>query len=395
MQLKKFLYPIRSLILILILFLNCTQYTKYLPRPEEEVKDWIDNFARQKSFDYVYELKTRLVHIKGEGECIIGFGEHIRGIWESPESSYTFEYIGINDLEWAKIGRKWEESARGEESDIFAQIKRMFEFDKFEYLGSEKDFYSYQFKANVPFLEPQRWREMTGFLQISKKNFLPTIIWAGLPDSSVYWYVKISNINKEKKIIPPSIKILNYEITWDTLSITVNEAFKKLKQRLDLTSFEYQLEKKKNLIILKVPAYYQIADLQEILKPGNFICYGLTDNKSEAKRTVYLKDNPKKPLYVSLELFNSEDIKGCEVKFDHLHKPYITVKLKKHIDFPTKIAYELDGLVLGITTLDFSQKLNKISIYPEMTYRQINLLKGILIQPLFTLDIKLAFKGSE
>ncbi len=378
-----------------ILFLSCLQYTKYLPRPEEEVKNWVENFFHQKSFAYIYELKTRLVHINGKGKCIIGYGEDIRGIWESPESSYTFAYIGINDLEWTKIDREWKESARGEESDIFAQIKRMLEFDKFEYIGLKDNFYTYQFKANVPFLDPMRWREMIGFLMISKKNFLPAIIWAGLPDSSVYWYVRISNINKKKKITPPTIKSLDYKLIWDTTAIPISEAFKKIKTRLDLLDLQYRIEKRERAIILRMPSYYQIEDIREALTPGDFACYAVADNESGMERVVYLNEDPKKPLSISGKLFNSDDIKECEIGFDHQQKPYLTIKLKRRIDLPAKIAYELGGICIGITTLDIPKKLDKIIFYPEMAYLKMLRLKGIICEPLFPVDVKPVAERSE
>uniref|UniRef100_A0A7C4TIX9 Uncharacterized protein n=1 Tax=candidate division WOR-3 bacterium TaxID=2052148 RepID=A0A7C4TIX9_UNCW3 len=378
--------------LLLICFLSCLHYSKYIPNPERDIANWIKNFSYQKSLAYEYQLKTRFVEIKCAGKCRIGWGEYVKGVWEYPESSYHFEYIGIKDREWMKKGKEWEESARGEESDIFSQIERVMEFDKFEYLNSEGNFYYFRFKPNVPFLDPARRDEMVGFLWISKKTFLPEIIWAGLPDSSVWWRVKISDLNRSVKISPPLSRMIEYEVLFDSTGPEINQSIKMLKNRLGLLNVPFKLVKMGKKIILKFPSYYQIDDVKEMLGPGRFFAYNVADDKSGAIKSVYFANEPRKPIYVSKQVFGSDDVKSCEIKFDNLKRPFILIHLKRDSEFSKRVAFELNGSVVAITELDNPQKLNKIFLYPDMRYLQINLLKGFISQPLPEVEIKMIAK---
>ena len=138
---------------LLLLLINCVQYTKYIPDPEKDIDKWISNFHQQRSFSYQYKLETKSVYTEAKGVCVICRGEHICGIWSSPDSKLDFEYIGLGDIEYSKTKNRWQELARGDESNIFGQIERLLKFDKFEYIGSEKEFL-YRFKVNIPFLVP-------------------------------------------------------------------------------------------------------------------------------------------------------------------------------------------------------------------------------------------------
>lgn len=369
------------LLFSLLFLLNCVQYTKYIPDPEKDIKKWIDNFDLQRSFSYQYRLQTKTVYTEAQGDCVIGRGEHIHGMWHYSDSKLKFEYIGLGDIEYSKKNGKWQRSSRGEESNILAQIKRLLKFDKFEYIGSEKEFL-YRFKANIPFLAPGRWKEMVGFIKISKRYFLPEVIWAGLPDSSVYWEIKLSKYNKKKRIKSPVDDWNNYSL------IAAGDYLKRVKRRLKLIDIDYRIKKKGEDIIVTMPKQYTVEGIKTMFSSGILNVYGLTQRKDDATKIAYLKDNIKKPLFLTEKLLDQHDIKDAKIKFDEVSRSYIQISLKKKFILPSAIAFELDGTILGIATLDTLRKIDKIRLYTDMQYYDIQIIRASLLQSLPSIDIK-------
>ncbi|MEO0190506.1 MAG: hypothetical protein ABIL18_05955 [candidate division WOR-3 bacterium] len=226
---RKILYSIKILFCYLFI-VGCAPKFIYSPEPEKDVKEWVKNLSRQKSFSYKYQLKTAGAKISAQGDCIIGQAEHITGLWDYGDTITGFEYIGINDREWSKKDGKWLESIRGEESNLFAQIQRVLEFERYELLNVG-DRFLFRFNAVLPFLAPEKWREMVGYIGISRKLYLPEFIWVGLPDSSVYWQVEITNYNHKRIIKSPHTEFLSYQIIPDG-SLEYNFAIKKINADL-------------------------------------------------------------------------------------------------------------------------------------------------------------------
>lgn len=382
---------ILTLTYCLFSFLNCVQYTKYIPDPKKDIDQWVKNFEGQRSFSFKYEMKTKTTQVKSAGDCLIGWAEHSRGLWDYGGIKEEFEYIGLGDIEYEKRDKKWEMSSRGEEANIFAQIKRMLNFDKFEYLDLKEGF-NYRFKPNVPFLAPEQWEQMTGSLRISQKNFLPELIWAGLPDSSVYWQVKLSQFNRLKNINSPVNKWNDYLLTTDSL-FCLDKLRKIIKRRLSLIGVNYRLRKEDSLIMLTMPEQYKTEDIAELLTRGKVVVYGLTENQKEATKIGYLRDNPKQPLFFTTKIMEQHNIKDAKIKFDACLRPYILLLLSKRFSLPQTLCFEVDEVIVGIASLDKPQKMDKIVIYLDMGYYQTNILKASLIQPLPAINIKPIFKG--
>ena len=269
---------------LLLLMIKCLQYTKYIPDPEKDIDKWISNFHQQRSFSYQYKLETKSVYAEAKGDCVICRGEHICGIWSSPDSELNFEYIGLGDIEYSKTKNGWQELARGDESNIFGQIERLLKFDKFEYIGSEKEFL-YRFKVNIPFLVPNRRKEMVGLIKISKRDYLPKMIWAGLPDSSVYWEIELYNYNKKKRIKFPVKDWRSYSINGPGFSV---DYIKEIKRRLDLIDIDYRIKKRDNDVILTMPKYYNMEDIRIMLSNRILNVYGLVECKEDACKVSYL-----------------------------------------------------------------------------------------------------------
>lgn len=369
---------------LLLLLINCVQYTKYIPDPEKDIDKWISNFHQQRSFSYQYKLETKSVYTEAKGDCVICRGEHICGIWSSPDSKLYFEYIGLGDIEYSKTKNRWQELARGDESNIFGQIERLLKFDKFEYIGSEKEFL-YRFKVNIPFLVPSRRKEMVGLIKISKRNYLPKMIWAGLPDSSVYWEIELYNYNKKKRIKFPVKDWRSYSINGPGFSV---DYIKEIKRRLDLIDIDYRIKKRDNDVILTMPKYYNMEDIGIMLSNRILNVYGLVECKEDACKVGYLKGDINMPLFLSDKLLDQNDIKDAKIEFDAVSRPYIQISLKEKFVLPVKIAFEVDGVILGIATLDISKKMDRIKFYTDMQYYEMQILRASLLQSLPAIDCK-------
>jgi hypothetical protein len=367
-------------VLFSLWFMQCVPSITYIPDPEKDIDQWIKNFEQQRSFRYHHMLKTASVYTEARGECVIGRGEHIRGVWYSARAELPFEYIGLADIEYARDNGSWQIAPRGEQSDIFAQIQRLLTFDKFEYTGTDGGFL-YRFKANIPFLAPDKRKEMVGTIEISQRNFLPRMIWAGLPDSSIFWQVDISQYNKVKRIAPPRFQWRKYLITLDSLAV-FTDCYGEIKRRLDRMGVEYHLTKTARGIIVSMPHEYNIEEIETILAPGVLQAYAMVDAKENVQRVGYLEDDLTSAVFLGDSLFDHNSIKSAKIKFDAASRPYIMVKLTKKQTLPLKIAVEVDGVIVGIATLDTSKKVDTINLYTIRQYYEMEILRATMVQML-------------
>jgi hypothetical protein len=368
-------------VLFSLWFMQCVPSITYIPDPEKDIDQWIRNFEQQRSFRYRHVLKTKSVYTKAQGDCVIGRAEHVSGVWYSVSAELPFEYIGLADIEYARGDNgSWEVAPRGEQSDIFAQIERLLTFDKFEYIGSDGDF-MYRFKANIPFLAPDKRKEMVGTIEISRRNFLPTMIWAGLPDSSIFWLADISHYNKIKRITPPRFQWKKYLITLDSLAV-FTDYYGKIKRRLDGIGMEYHIAKTNRGIVVSMPHEYAIEEIETMLAPGIVQAYTIVQTKENAQRIGYLEDDITSAVFLGDSLFDHNSIKSAKIKFDAVSRPYIMIKLAKKLALPMKIAVEVDGVIVGITTLDTSKKIDTINLYTIRRYYEMEILRAKMVQTL-------------
>ncbi|MGB3478318.1 MAG: hypothetical protein WBB67_04070 [bacterium] len=375
----------KNALFLIVLCLSCIHYSKYVPEPEADIEKWVNNFAQQRSFSYHYELQTQAVYTTAQGECIIGRVEHNKGQWRSADIALDFEYCGMGDIQYGKADNEWELSTRGEESDILTQIERVLEFDKFEYIGIEQG-YLYNFKANIPFLAPGRWKEITGWLKISQGNYLPEEIWTGLPDSSVYWKIELADFNKKKSIKPPVHEWHSYALG---LSIEYAEP---VKRRIDLLDIDCRLAKTEEEIILVVPKQYNVEDIREILSSRRLTAYRVVKNKGLAQKVAYLNNQKAVPIYLADRLFDRENIKGAKIKFDGASEPYIEISLHEKIMSVQQIAFEIDNILVSTLTLDTEEKIGKINLYTDMPYYEMQILIGGLLEYLPPVEVREVFE---
>jgi hypothetical protein len=370
----------------LVVLIGCAKYRKYAPDPVRDINLWVANFAQQKSFSYEYEMKTPYVSVSASGDCLIRIGERLSGQWERDGVLQEFEYIGLGDIEYTRKGDEWEKTVRGEESDVFMQIKRLLSFDEFEYRKSEKDF-QYRFRANVPFLAPDRRKEMVGYIRISQSDYLPDFIWAGLPDSSIYWTSQISEYNTYKNIRAPVREYHEYYVSAvDIIQENIRDA---VLNRLELVNVQYRAESKMDGVIISLPVQYDLEDARKILSPGGLAVYGVVEEGKEAKRTAYLKDDLYAPVFLSGLLFDENSVRSAVIKFDQRSAPYIELRLRDRMSLPGVVAFEIGGTLIATTALDTLHMLDRISLYPDMSYREIEILGAYIEQPLDTLKISL------
>lgn len=383
---QSLVYPNCLMLVVLFFFLDCVHYAKYVPDPERDIQQWIQNFRQQRSFECEYEVKTRTTMVQGHSSCLPGWAERVRGRWRSDSIDNNFEHIGLNDTEFSRIHGQWQEAARGEESNLFAQIERMLNFGKFQYLaGSSSRQYQYRFKPNVPFIAPERWREITGVVTISSRNYLPAEVWAGLPDSSVYWRATLDRFNCRKKIESPVLRWRRYLITADSADLRRLRPL--IKKRLDLIGIPMRLSIEHAALTISVPMYYRDSDLKDMLAPGRAVFYRVTTDKQQAVRTVYHPEDQKTPVYLAGKAFDNSAIARGQIRFTPWSEPYLDISLHKQTDSPDQVLLELDSLIVGRITLDKAKKPDKMRIKINMPYYQMNIFKAMLLQPLPTLTI--------
>lgn len=372
-------------VVILVIFHGCAKYAKYVPDPVKDVDQWVSNFEKQKSFSYKYEMKTNFVKVRASGDCLIGIGERILGQWEHGDEVQKFEYIGLGDIEYARKNGVWMQEPRGEESDIFTQANRMLGFDKFVYEGFN-DGFLYTFKANVPFLAPDRRKEMIGHMLISKDHYLPEFIWAGLPDSSIYWTAKLSDYNTYKKIKTPVREYSHYLIS--SVGQAAVDLYDHIDKRLELLNVDYRINPSTQGVVVGLTEQHIIEDLQVLLRPGGLSVYVVVKEGKAATRTAYLQDNLYAPVFLSRLLFTETLVRDADIKFDQRSTPYIALRLRERLKMPQTIAFEVDGVVVATTTLDTLYKMDRIKIYPDMQYREIEILRAYIERPLGTIEIR-------
>lgn len=380
---------------LIFFVISCAPRYSYVPDPTRDVKEWVRDFNYQKSFVYEYELKTSRSKIIAQGECVVNWAEHIKGLWDYGDTMFRFEHIGINDQEWTIRDGKWEQSVRGEESDILAQIKRVLEFEKFEFLDLDADNdFNYRFDAALPYLAPERWREMIAYIRIAKKNYLPSFIWVGLPDSSVYWQIRLKNYNHKLEIKPPYFEMKDYQIVVDS-TVDKTKAIKQINRRLKLQNLKWKVWKTKEKIMLQAPDFYSIDDIKELFAPGITTLRGVARDSSEAVLIGSLINDPRKSIYLSDLNISADLVKDVVINFDNQFKPFMLIKLKKKIEFPSHIAIEVDGDIIALLLLDKVKKMDKIRIYLDMPYRDILKIRSFICQPLFRIDILSVARRSD
>ncbi|MCX7995917.1 MAG: hypothetical protein N3A65_09155 [candidate division WOR-3 bacterium] len=373
--------------------LNCGFRFSYSPDPAKDVKIWVKNLLRQRSFGYEYRLKSYGTMIDARGYCVVKRGEHVKGRWDYGDTVIYFEYIGVGDREWSKKDGKYLESARGEESNIYDQVKRVLEFDQFELLSHDKD-YLFRFNATLPFLAPDRWREMVGYIEISKKFYLPSMIWVGLPDSSVYWQVKIFDYNNKKSIQPLVHDFKDYELKIDS-TIGLDSVIKKIQLRLKLLNLSGKIFKADKKLFLRVPWEYEIHDIKDMLAPGKTFIFEIAKNPEEASHIGYHNRNINRPVYLKKLICGYEMIKSVDLKFDHIFCPYLLIRLKKAIEPVGEIAIEVDSVVIATQSLDTEKKMDKIAVYLDMEYPEILKYRAFMLCPLFNIEVMKSGKGLD
>lgn len=370
--------------LLILLSVTCARHFTYVPDPEKDINQWVANFTHQISFNYEYEAKLKSIRVEGIGFCVIGKGERLSGKWYGDGSEQDFEYVGMGDIEYSRKGVAWEQISRGEESDIFTQITRILSTDDFIYGGRDDD-YEYRFKANVPFLDPLRRKEMVGMMTVSPDNFLPTRVWAGLPDSSTYWTARIFDYNSSRSIRSPAKEKREYLVTSKNGSKEDGGA---LEKRLDLLSVDYWLQEKSEGFAIGLPNHYSIEDATVFFKTGGMVLYAVTDKSEDASRIAYLRGDVNKPIYLTERLATERDVRDAKLRFDQSSALFISLMLRGKRPLPGKVALEVDSVLVATATLDTSTKSDRIDLYPEMQYTEMEILRAYILQPLAAYEVK-------
>ena len=153
-------------------------------------------------------------------------------------------------------------------------------------------------------------------------------------------------------------------------------------------SIDFKLKNAEPGIVLSIGQEYKLEDLRLILAPGQVNVYGLVSDKKDALKIGYLNDNMNLPLFLSTIIFNHDNIADAEIRFDEVSKPYIRIKFDKKAHVPAQLAVEIDGSIIGIAKLDTSQKIDRIMLYTDLLYYDLEIVKAKLTQVLPGIDLK-------
>jgi hypothetical protein len=361
--------------------LQCAPRVTYTPDPEKDVSAWVQTFSQQRSFAYRYTLKTQAVLAEASGECVIGLGEHISGVWRG-DTTVHFEYVGLGDREWSWQDDAWHDRIRGEQSDFFTQITRVLEFDSFEYRGFDSG-YVYDFKATVPFLSPGGWKEIRGILRISDRTFLPDDVWVGLPDSSVFWHMELSHYNERTSIEAPVATSVQYELQGVSA-----EHERAVDRRLTLLGIEHHVRNHDGAVVLTVPQYYTADYVQTVFDEKHVLVYEVVPSQQQARKVGYEHGDESKPVYLADTFASVEDIKDIRIRFDSRSRPFLDIQLKEKREAPSRIGCEVNGGLIGVTTLDTHGKIDRIRLYAHMSYSDLQIMRAALLKPLPCVQIR-------
>ncbi len=342
------------------------------------VYEGIGKLSYQKSFSYECRLRTPQVEAEFNGECLVGQAESVRSIWRYPAETLATEIIALYNTQYEKKDGNWEPHSRGEESNILVQIERVLKRDQFEFLRSEADRYLYNFKPNLPHLDPLMKKQFISILAIDHRTYLPTYIYAISTDSSVSWQVKLDKFNHPFTINQPVPNTKKYLLLTDSLKDEI-----RIKTRLSLMQIIHTLNHTARGLVLDVPEVISKSLLLEILAPGQAGVYTIDESLKDAAGQVV----PDK------KILSSDDIKNVSVKFNDYSEPYIQLTLYKKHKIPGPVVLVIDKKIYARKdNIDRSKNLDRLNFPIKMEYLQALIISAQIlsgqISPLIISEVK-------
>ena len=153
---------------------------------------------------------------------------------------------------------------------------------------------------------------------------------------------------------------------------------------------EHRLKKSGRSVMLTIPSYISEEDITGMLKNRVLNIYSVAEEKEDAKKVVY--DDSNTPVFLTDKFLDGNDIKNAKIRRDRSSKFYLEIFLKEKIVSPQRIAFELDGSIIGQETLDTSGKISKLKLYTNMQYFDIQILRASLLQPLPSIELEPVIK---
>lgn len=137
---------------------------------------------------------------KFKGCVIFPRQEQRQGILSRNNKKTTIKLKARGDYQFEPVKKKWQIVPRGEESDILRSLDRTITNAEFQLISENKDFYVFQFRPHLSFLDPTFMRKFIANFTIDKKTLLPTSIVAQDSAQKILWQLDFYNYNKVKKI---------------------------------------------------------------------------------------------------------------------------------------------------------------------------------------------------
>ncbi len=131
--------------------------------------------------------------------------ESWRGYWERDGGKVRVELYARGDEQMEKEGAGWRKSPRGVETRVLEQIQQVVYNASFEFIGERSGRFLYQFRPNLPLVDPLGVKNLTGTVEIDKKSGLPLRIYCQEEGGSTRWEMRFYNFNRAKRIKIPFV----------------------------------------------------------------------------------------------------------------------------------------------------------------------------------------------
>lgn len=383
-------------------FLSCAPHlVKPTLKPEEIPGFAFKNLKRQRSFAFEYRLEQKepiAVSQSAAGIYILPDQEEVQGRWTYGDgSSLAFHLVGLGDREYEKTDQGWEANSRGEETDLLVQVERALALGKLN-PTSEKPDWEFEFKPNVPFLDPTFSKKIVGRLVVNK-NYLPKRIAAWDENRTVFWQVDFKDYNQPERVNLPFVKQMRVLVATGGS----REAVERIKQRFLTFGLEAKVSLQGSTVELTLAENIKEEQLQRLLARGEFQIARVRwlEFQPAAETTGTTFDG--RPVAVESPELSNLDLSGARVSYDPLGRPVVELILnpageKKFLEFAKNnisnhYGIIIDGTIWAINYIDKIPTSAIISLVELPTYTDARMIEalinsGVLPQPGRIIEIK-------
>ncbi len=371
-----------------------------LPPPKQVIEDALDNLRRQETFQFDWSLSRLKGEVKGDFTGMVEKGEvHLKGEWKFGRERESVDLVGIGDREYRWEDGKWTAAPRGEETSPLSQLERILSLGEFQLDRSEKGCLVYSFRPNVAFLDPLLQAETRGEIWIEEKLMLPKRVLVADEEKTLYWRFAPHSFGASVRVVSPLLK--RHEFLLEGRDVA--QASEILRRRLGLLGFSAfrteDLGDGRMRLYLSASSN-PVEELDEVVKRGVAEVFSavypkepvytlsedfLADEYGEESVLGFEKGDRARPLVLLRRAISSQDLAGAEVSYDHLSRPWVSIKLKEgggerifsslRTTGSEVVAIRVDGEVISAPKLrETAESLTFLKVNGELSVREAEIL---------------------